>query len=245
MPTDQAARDVARREAPTIPTGPQRVMHGAVGLLALAGLVAQLVLNIRSSLAGGDGAEDLATTLVRFFSYFTILSNALVAVSAIAIARGRPLGTVLRVARLDGVVAIVITAVVHWFLLRPTATATGFASVVDVVLHIAVPALAVLAWLLGPRGDVGGRDVGFAMLFPTLYAAWIFAFGAATGWYPYPFVDVPEVGYGGALTMAAVIFGVFALLLLAAWALDVLGRHLRTTPPSRPRPRADLHGGPQ
>ncbi len=48
-----------------------------------------------------------------------------------------------------------------------------------------------------------------ALLFPLAYGAWTLAHGAATGWYPYPFVDVVDLGY---LRVLANIVGLFVVL---------------------------------
>jgi hypothetical protein len=47
--------------------------------------------------------------------------------------------------------------------------------------------------------------------------------GAAVDWYPYPFVNVDELGLGGVLVRAMVLFVGFAL---AAGALLLLGNRL-------------------
>ena len=51
--------------------------------------------------------------------------------------------------------------------------------------------------------------------------------GAASGWYPYPFLDVDEKGWGHVLGAAAGITVLFLLLIAAATVID---RRLRPAP---------------
>lgn len=199
-----------------------RLLNTILCAVATFGVVSEFVL---TGTGPGDAAESgpgVITSVVRFFTFFTTLSNLMVVVSSLPVALGARLSCPLRVLRLNAVVAIVITGVVHWFLLRPNSDLDGFTAVVDVVTHIIVPILTVAIWLVaGPRGLTSRFVVAGSFAFPMLYAAWIFLYGALTGWYPYYFIDVPMIGYGQAVTMAAVIFGVFAVLSVLAWRVDV------------------------
>jgi hypothetical protein len=49
------------------------------------------------------------------------------------------------------------------------------------------------------------------LTYPVAYLIYLIVRGEATGLYPYFFIDVPRIGYGHALTNAALISGVFAL----------------------------------
>ena len=73
-------------------------------------------------------------------------------------------GRLWRVLRLDAIVGIAVTGVVHWFLLRPLLHLHGWSYVTDKMLHVAVPLLAVVGWLLfGPRPRISRR-----LLLPSL-----------------------------------------------------------------------------
>lgn len=175
-----------------------------------------------------DPDPGVLVSVIRFFSFFTILSNLLVLISSLPLALGRRLGPLMQVLRVDALVAIVITGVVHWFLLRPLGVASGFPGTVDALLHIVVPVAAVLTWTLGePRGRITARTVLLALVFPLVYAAWTFAHGAMTGWYPYPFIDVPVTGYPAAIGMAAGVLLAFIVGAVALWGIDVAAARLR------------------
>lgn len=232
---------MAVRPAPSEHTSPEHVPPGRLAgtpgpaarmanallvLLAGVGLITQFVLT-------GTGPSDPAVpdpgvvpSIVRYLSYFTMCSNIMVALTSLPLALGRPLGPVMRVLRLDAVPCIIVTGVVHWFLLRPDIPPTGPAWLADWLLHIAVPIAMPLVWLLcGPRGLIGRREVLASCLFPVVYALWTFAHGALTGWYPYGFIDVGAIGWGPALQMSGLVFVAVAVLILLTWGVDrLLGR---------------------
>jgi len=88
--------------------------------------------------------------LYRFVAYFTIESNLLVAIASVSLAID-PVrdGTTWRVVRLAGIVGIAITAVVHFFLLRPLLDLEGWGAVLVAVLAITALFLALFgaaAW---------------------------------------------------------------------------------------------------
>jgi hypothetical protein len=204
-----------------------RVFHGLTALVAAFALVAQVVLTVVGDATTVDvDPPGLAERLFHLVSYFTILSNLLVLVTASAAARDPHVdGPVWRVLRLDAVVAITITGVVHWFLLRPLVDLTGWSAVVDTLLHVVVPLLTVVGWVaFGPRRRVSGRVVLGALVYPFGWLFYTLLVGALTGWYPYPFLDVGESG-PVAVAVAALGIAVFLFALSAlVWWLDrVLG----------------------
>ena len=89
----------------------------------------------------------------RFFSYFTTQSGLLVAVTSFMLARRVDRdGRWWRVVRLDALVGITITGLVHWFLLHPLDDFHGWQWASDTLTHVVVPILAVASWLVfGPR----------------------------------------------------------------------------------------------
>lgn len=202
-----------------------RAWHLVTALVTVAALVLQLWLVL-------DGHRTLVTehepstsiTLVRFFSYFTILSNILVAWSTTTLALGVDRDTrTWRVLRLNAVVGIAVTGLVHWFFLRPLLDLHGADHLADKLLHVVVPLLAVVGWaVFGPRGRIRRGDLLPSAGYPALYMAWTLVHGAATSWYPYPFADVGEHGYAVVLRNAC---GVVALLVaLSAAAMWTDGR---------------------
>ena len=103
----------------------------------------------------------------------------------------------LRIIRLAGVVGITVTGVVHFFLLRPLLDLEGADWAADKLLHMVVPVLAVLVWVLaGPRPAFRTRDAVLAMAWPAAWTVWTLVVGEITGWLPYPFMDADAKGWG-------------------------------------------------
>jgi hypothetical protein len=203
-----------------------RLWHGLLAVVVGSCLVVQLVLIV----GGGPNVNAVTTEddagvgerLVRLFSYFTIQSNLLVLAGALTLARdpGRD-GRGWRVLRLDMLLGIVVTGVVFATILAPLTHPTGIAFWLNAGFHYFSPWWALAGWLLfGPRPRFDWRTVGLAFVWPALWIAYTFVHGAVTGWYPYPFLDVTEIGYLDALRDTGLVLVVALLLAVALKALD-------------------------
>lgn len=211
-----------------------RAWHGLTFVVVLAALVLQFVLVVQgAAILDETDPPGLGTRILRFFSYFTVQSNILVAVVTGQLAANPHRdGAVWRVARLDAVVAIAVTGLVHWFLLRPLLSLTGLSALADTLLHLVVPGLAVLGWLaFGPRPRVRIATIRGALLWPVAWLVSILILGALTGWYPYPFIDVGEHGYPQVLLTSAAVTVLFLALAGGARLVD------RALPPAPSAPQ--------
>ncbi|WP_457208267.1 Pr6Pr family membrane protein [Nocardioides sp. P5_C9_2] len=200
-----------------------RGWHLVTALVATAAVLFQLVLVWQGNAVLDDvDPPALGERLVRFVGYFTILSNILVAVVTWTLALGRDTdATAWRVLRLTSLVAITVTGVVHWFLLRPILDLSGADYVADKLLHVVVPLLAVIGWVAcGPRGRVRRSDVLASLVFPIAWLAYTLVRGAVTGFYPYPFLDVEERGYAAVALACLGVAVLFVALAGAAWKAD-------------------------
>jgi len=168
-----------------------------------AGLVLTLVLLVTNGAdvnsADAGTAPPVGVRLVRFFSYFTVQSNILVLIASIVLIR-RPArdGIIWRVVRLDSLLAIMITGIVYATILAPLVEDQGSfaATLANALLHYICPWLTLLVWLLvGPRPRVSWATVAAAFIWPAAWIAYTLIHGAISGWYPYPFLDVGQIGY--------------------------------------------------
>jgi hypothetical protein len=192
-----------------------RVLHALLALAALAGVA----LEVGRALVDGPGdAGTMTERLVRLFSYFTIQSNLLVAAaSALLAVRPARTGRVMAVLHLDALLCIAVTGVVyHAVLAEQSLTLTPSGDLANFLLHTVTPVGAWLVWLLvGPRPRFGGSTVAWSLAYPLAWIGYTFVRGSVTGWYPYPFLDVGEIGMATAArntALVAVTFGVLALL---------------------------------
>jgi hypothetical protein len=200
-----------------------RIWHGLTAVVTIAALVFQLALIIHGGRVLDEAEPDpMFDRLWHFVSYFTIQSNVLVAVGTalLALAPARD-GAAFRAVRLAGIIGIAVTGVVHFTLLRPLLDLEGADYVADKLLHMVVPALALVGWaLFGPRPRVDRPAQVWSIAWPLAYLGYVLVVGAASGWYPYPFLDVDEKGWGHVLGAAVGITVLFLLFIAAATAVD-------------------------
>jgi hypothetical protein len=195
-------------------------ISAAVGaLLGWFALVLQIYLMLAQSPAG---AAAMLGTVITYFSFFTILTNFLVALvftatalSSFSSRTGRPGEGWRQFFRRPSVQAataayIAIVGIVYRLLLRQLWNPQGAQWVADVILHDVIPIGYVLYWLIfAPRDGLRWKDAVAWLAYPGLYLLYVLARGAVSGLYPYPFVDVHMLGYGGVLARAAVLLLVF------------------------------------
>jgi hypothetical protein len=179
-----------------------RLWHAVTVVIAVASIGTELVLvaNGHNPLLATD-LPPAGTRVLPFFSYFTIESNLLVAITSamLALRPGRD-GLVFRVLRLDALLGISVTLVVYAVLLAPQHDPHGINAATNAGLHYVVPALAIVGWVLfGPRPRIDERTLLLSLIWPALYVGYTLAHGAASDWYPYPFVDAAQLGYATAL----------------------------------------------
>jgi hypothetical protein len=145
---------------------------------------------------------------LHFFSFFTILTNLLAAAAMLlpVVAPNSSVGRFLDRPSVRTAITgyIVIVGTVYFALLRNLDHATGLRLMFEYVLHYVTPPLFVLDWLLFvPKGEIGWRNGIGSLAFPLVYLGWTLAQGAYGGWYPNPFLDVLELGYGRVLLNTA------------------------------------------
>lgn len=219
-----------------------RIFHTLTAAVGLLAIVVQLVLVFVGSKVLISEPLGLGPRLGQFFGYFTIQSNLLAAFTALSLAlRPDRDGPVWRVVRIDAVIGMTVTGLVHWFLLRPLLHLEGLAWATDKLLHVVAPLLIVVGWLVfGPRPRLTLRVLGLALIWPILWLVVILLQAQATGWYPYPFLNL---GVRGGAAVAATCLGVTVLFLVLE-ALALLGdRRLPRPPGARPSaPAADPAG---
>lgn len=199
-----------------------RAWNAILALVIAVAMITQIVVLVRGNAdvntVGSEAGVALGARLVRLFSYFTIQSNLLVLALAISLVLvpGRD-GKVWRVLYSDALLGIIITGLVFTTVLAGQAQQHGIGVWLNIAFHYFAPAWAVAGWLLfGPRQRLDWATIGWMFAWPLLWLVYTFAHGAATGWYPYPFLDVGLHGYGIALRNAAavVVLGVVIIAVM-------------------------------
>lgn len=196
-----------------------RLCAAAIALCALGGIA----LFFQAVYLTSGSAATAATTLL---AYFTITTNLLVALVFSGAALG--LGAPRLVAATT--LAVALVGVVFALLLRGLQDFAGGSAVANVLLHQATPALAPLFWLaFVPKGALTPRDPWLFGLYPLAYFGVALLRGAATGAYPYPFMNLDELGPWRTLANVAIIAAGFIVAGYGMLALDRrLGRRRRS-----------------
>lgn len=188
-------------------------------LLTLAAIVTQA-----TSLA----AEGVFNP-TRFFLFFTVLSNLLALGVFLEGGRRQLIGAapVPDLWRGAAVVFMTVTFIVFAVLLRGLQEELQTNIVwVDSVLHRIMPVAIMADWLIEPpHRPLPYRRVIVPWLGPPLvWTAFTLVRGAVDGWYPYPFLDPANGGYGTVALYAVAITG---LMLAVMWVAATAGTALR------------------
>jgi hypothetical protein len=165
------------------------------------------------------------------FVYFTTQSNTLVGLCFLAGAIGPWLSRPGPPEVVRGAVTLYILVtflVYHLILANP---ASGFSdggaqlgTVQNVLLHTVTPLLALLDWVLIRTRRLRLRWAAAWLAYPLAYLAFALVRGAIVHRYPYPFLDVRSIGYGG---VAIVSLGLVVVFWLLALIVVALGRDAR------------------
>ncbi|MBS44765.1 MAG: hypothetical protein CMH83_16695 [Nocardioides sp.] len=197
----------------------------ATAVCSAAGAYGAL-LPLEPGLYGGApaGVAGALPRLFDTFSYFTIWSNVVVAVSLTLLARDPGRDTVVRRAlRLDGLMMILVTMLVYQLVLAPDVDVQGWSLLTDPWLHLVTPVVTLVVWLVwGPRGWVTVRLLPAALVVPLLWITWMLARGAVTETYPYGFVNVVQLGYAAVLRNVVAVLAVGLVIATVLWGVDVL-----------------------
>ncbi|MCY1177945.1 hypothetical protein D9M73_182750 [compost metagenome] len=159
-----------------------------------------------------------------FFSYFTVLSNTLVATVLTCAATSRESAArrwFLQPWVSSGIaVSIVVVSLAYNLLLRHLWHPEGWQWLADELLHDVMPLLfLVYWWRCVPKGRLRVGHIGLWVIYPLVYFAYSLLRGHVLAVYPYPFIDVEKLGYPQVFINAGGLLAGFVLiaLLLIGW----------------------------
>ena len=170
---------------------------------------------------------DVLDTIIRFFSFFTILTNILVALFlTISVFRLNkfPFNLFLAKGTLTAITAfILIVGLVYQIVLRQIWEPTGLQYIVDELLHTIMPLFMLGYWFFNIRKeDLLLKPVLNWLLYPTMYLIFIMIRGYISGYYPYTFLNIEEIGYESTIINITVIFTITIATILA---LSFIGKY--------------------
>ncbi len=180
-------------------------------------LIAQFVIMLQNRVA------DVPETILRFFSFFTILTNLIVTLF-FTHKVFRPSGKLFKIFDKKGSLIaittfILIVGIVYQFVLRGIWQPQGMQWLVDEFLHSVIPVYVLVYWLRYPSKEKSHfRDVLNWLQYPVVYLVFVLIRGFYSGFYPYPFLNIPEIGLGKVLLniLVILILLLFILFLLSS-----------------------------
>jgi hypothetical protein len=163
---------------------------------------------------------DIPETIIRFFSFFTILTNILVVLfltASLFILKKFPFKLFLVKGTLTAITTfIVIVGLVYQIVLRQTWEPTGLQYIVDELLHTIIPLFMLGYWFFNIRKeDLLLKPVFNWLIYPSIYLVFIIIRGNISGYYPYPFLNIKEIGYESVLLNITVIFTITIVIMIA------------------------------
>lgn len=171
-------------------------------ILGWFALISQLYLIIQ------NGTGTVAEIIIRYFSFFTILTNLIVVLCSSILffksTAGNREGFFYKPSTLTAItVYSTIVGVVYNAILRFLWQPKGLQYITDELLHTVIPIMFILMWLLFvPKKGMKFTDAFTWLIYPFVYLIYIAIRGQVTGEYPYPFINADQLGYGKALINA-------------------------------------------
>ncbi|MEO5806818.1 Pr6Pr family membrane protein [Devosia sp.] len=205
---------------PRAPVNPRRLLVWLGLFFGSVALVLQFTLSMQLHAANG---RDLPGAMGNFFSYYTILTNivlVLIYLSLVLKAKWlEPFRSPVTRAMMAANIALVTLFV--YFVLRHLYAFEGLFDLADRMLHYLCPTLYLLWWLFAqPHGGLKWLSLPI-MLLPTLiYFIYIIARGAWVQEYPYPVINVIDLGYPQVLLNAVLMTIGLAVLTAIVILLD-------------------------
>lgn len=183
-----------------------------VAIVAAITLLTRIFLRIEE-----DGS--LIGAISYLSQFFTILTNAVVMVVMAIIARKRqvPVRWLKAV-----VIAIVIVGIVYHLLLAHLVEFVGLAFWADHGVHTVVPVLTAVWWFLfAQKPAFQWSDLIVWVAWPVVYCTYILIRASFSGFYPYPFLNLPELGWDG---LSVSIAGLLVSFVVVGMIISGLGR---------------------
>jgi hypothetical protein len=157
---------------------------------------------------------DIPETIIRFFSFFTILTNTLVALyftNKIT----KNLSIFNKKGALTAITSfILIVGLVYQIILRATWNPTGLQLIVDELLHTLIPFYMLIYWLLyAEPSNFKLKPILPWLAYPIIYIVCIMLRGEFSGFYPYPFLNVSKIGFQQSIINISIILIVSLILM--------------------------------
>jgi hypothetical protein len=184
---------------------------------AIAAVIGWIALVLQLYLIIVNRTASIPETLLRYFGFFTILTNILVAVSLTMVyLKGiSENGHFLTRPKTLTATAVYITVVglIYNVILRFQWAPQGLAKLVDELLHSVMPALFIFFWIkFVPKQSIQWKNILPLLIYPLVYLGYTLLRGSFAAWYPYPFINVTDLGYSIVLINSAFVTAAFLVI---------------------------------
>ena len=188
-------------------------------------IIGQYIIMVQS----GD-FESVGAATLTYLGYFTVLTNILagLAFTTPFLKSRNKLRAFFNRQAVRAAIAlyILVVMVVYWALLASIHHPTGWSAVANIGLHLVIPVLFILDWLIfSAKGNMSYKDLPYWTIYPVIYGLFNIIRGLLTGFYPYPFLNVSELGYGGVFVN---MLGFMSIYLIGGAAFITIGWFLNS-----------------
>lgn len=202
----------------------KNIITGSIALILWFAVITQYSLMIDNRIA------SITETSIRFFSFFTILTNSLCAIYFTVLLLQKPKSLNKLVVSHGTLTALMVyifvVGLVYQVILRHVWEPQGMQRVVDELLHSINPLLVLFFWLKYEiHTHLKYQQLLSWLIFPLIYLVYILIRGHFSHFYPYPFVDVDIIGLSAVLiNSAGMLFGFILVSLLFIWTGKQISR---------------------
>lgn len=190
----------------------QRIAQLIIAFVTWTAVLLQFYLQI------ANRTTAVSEAVIRYFSYFTILTNLLVAVcfSSLLLKESKAERFFKQPTVITAVtVYILIVGLVYNLILRSQWNPQGLQLLADYMLHSITPLSALFYWIIYvPAREVSWKHTPSWMLYPLFYLVYVIIRGSFSNFYPYFFIDVSKLGYAKTFTNAAYVTAAFFIVAL-------------------------------
>ena len=189
----------------------KKILEVSLMFVAWFAVIAQYYLMLDNQ------TTSIGETTIRFFSFFTILTNGLIAFyfTNLTFRTDKHKDSFWGRKGVLTALTLYVTALglIYQVLLRELWDAHGFQLLVDELLHSAIPLGVLVYWYVTERKSMVQWKAMFRwFIYPLLYFCFILIRGSFSGFYPYPFIDVAKLGLEKVLINAAFLFFFFFVM---------------------------------
>jgi hypothetical protein len=198
------------------------LLAACIATIAWLALAAQTDVTVHRMLARGLSVFDGVERLSSYLTNLTVFAVALCFSCVAALGRS-PLGRFFRKPPVVTavVVYIVFVGLAYNLLLRHLWTPSGYRAVLNECLHTVIPVLSAIYWVLFvPRFHLTLRQCLLWLIYPLGYLCITLWRGSTSDFYPYPFINVGELGYPHVLLNASLLVLAFVTLMGVFIALN-------------------------